>query len=80
MLLAFLFYTLNIIGGLLDATVIYHDNTTATAYAKYPKYHVKSKLIDTRYRFIRDIIIQDLAVLKHISKSDITKLIARDAF
>ncbi|KAK4382869.1 Retrovirus-related Pol polyprotein from transposon TNT 1-94 [Sesamum angolense] len=41
-----------------DAVVIYCDNTTTIAYAKDPKYHGRTKHIDTRYHFIHDSIVQ----------------------
>ncbi|XP_073109312.1 secreted RxLR effector protein 161-like [Elaeis guineensis] len=48
--------SLNVIGHLCEAVVIFYDNTAAIAYRKDPKYYRKSKHIDTRYHFIHDII------------------------
>ncbi|KAL0311685.1 UNVERIFIED_CONTAM: Retrovirus-related Pol polyprotein from transposon TNT 1-94 [Sesamum calycinum] len=55
------------------------------AYAKDPKYHGRTKHIDTRYHFIRDSITQGEVVLRHIPTNDMitdpfTKLLRRDAF
>ncbi|KAL0307493.1 UNVERIFIED_CONTAM: Copia protein [Sesamum angustifolium] len=68
-----------------DAVVIYCDNTAAIAYAKDPKYHGRTKHIDTRYHFIRDSIAQEEVVLRHIPTDDMiadlfTKPLPRDAF
>ena len=61
------------------------DNTAALAVAKDPKYHGKTKHIKKRYHYIKDAIIENDVVLKHISTSNmvadpLTKLIARDVF
>ncbi|KAL0333148.1 UNVERIFIED_CONTAM: Retrovirus-related Pol polyprotein from transposon TNT 1-94 [Sesamum calycinum] len=55
------------------------------AYAKDPKYHRRTKHIDTRYHFIRDSIAQGEVVLRHIPTNDMivdpfTKPLRRDAF
>ncbi|KAL0445213.1 UNVERIFIED_CONTAM: Copia protein [Sesamum latifolium] len=68
-----------------DVVVIYCDNTATIAYAKDPKYHGRTKHIDTIYHFIRDSIVQGEVVLKHIPTNDMiadpfTKLLRRDAF
>ncbi|KAL0284949.1 UNVERIFIED_CONTAM: Retrovirus-related Pol polyprotein from transposon TNT 1-94 [Sesamum angustifolium] len=68
-----------------DAVVIYCDNTTAIAYAKDPKYHGRTKHIDTRYHFIRDSIAQEEVVLRHIPTNDMiadpfTKPLRREHF
>ncbi|KAL0457636.1 UNVERIFIED_CONTAM: Retrovirus-related Pol polyprotein from transposon TNT 1-94 [Sesamum latifolium] len=46
--------SLRISAHINDAVVIYCDNTATIAYAKDPKYHGRTKHIDTRYHFIRD--------------------------
>ncbi|KAL0461125.1 UNVERIFIED_CONTAM: Retrovirus-related Pol polyprotein from transposon TNT 1-94 [Sesamum latifolium] len=68
-----------------DVVVIYCDNTTTIAYAKDPKYHGRTKHIDTRYHFIRDSIAQGEVILRHIPTNDMiadpfTKPLRRDAF
>lgn len=77
--------SLDITGHLDKAVVIYCDNTAAIAYAKDPKYHGRTKHIDTRLHFIRDNIAKGQVVLKYISTHEmvadpLTKPIARDAF
>ena len=59
------------------------DNTTTLAVAKDPKYHEKTKHIKKRCHYIRDVIIENDVVLKHISTSNmavdpLTKPIAMD--
>ena len=68
-----------------NPVTIHCDSTTALAYAKDPKYYGKTKHIDIRYQYIRDMVAQKEVVLKHISTSQMiaypfTKPIARDAF
>ncbi|KAL0291277.1 UNVERIFIED_CONTAM: Retrovirus-related Pol polyprotein from transposon TNT 1-94 [Sesamum calycinum] len=68
-----------------DVVVMYCDNTTTIAYAKDPKYHERTKRIDTRYHLIRDSIAQGEVVLRHIPTNvmivdPFTKPLSRDAF
>ncbi|KAL0431869.1 UNVERIFIED_CONTAM: Retrovirus-related Pol polyprotein from transposon TNT 1-94 [Sesamum radiatum] len=77
--------SLRISAHINDAVVIYCDNTTTIAYAKDPKYHGRTKHIDTRYHFIRDSVAQGEVVLRHIPTNDMiadpfTKPLRRDAF
>ena len=49
------------------------------------KYHGKTKNIQIRYHFVKDMIMQNEVVLKHIPTNEMvadpfTKPIARDAF
>ena len=55
------------------------------AYAKDPKYHGKSKHIEIKYHFIRDMVARGEVVMKHISTGSmvtnpLTKPVARDVF
>ena len=57
----------------------------AIAYAKDPKYYGRSKHIETRYHFIRDIIAQGQIVIKFASTDDMiadpfTKPLVRNVF
>ncbi|GMP24424.1 hypothetical protein CsSME_00045591 [Camellia sinensis var. sinensis] len=57
----------------------------ALAYAKDPKYHGRTKHIDVRFNFIRDILAQKEVILEHIPTSrmvadPLTKPIARDVY
>ncbi|KAL0303266.1 UNVERIFIED_CONTAM: Retrovirus-related Pol polyprotein from transposon TNT 1-94 [Sesamum radiatum] len=77
--------SLRILADINDAEVIYCDNTATIAYAKDPKYHRRTKHIDTRYHFIRDSVVQGEVALMHIPTNDMiadpfTKPLRRDAF
>ena len=52
-----------------EAVKMYCDSMAALAYAKDPKYHSKSKHIQTRYNYIRLAITQEEVILQHISTS-----------
>ncbi|KAL0293499.1 UNVERIFIED_CONTAM: Retrovirus-related Pol polyprotein from transposon TNT 1-94, partial [Sesamum angustifolium] len=53
-----------------DDVVICCDNTAMITYAKDPKYHGRTRHIDTRYHFIRDSIAQGEVVLRHIPTNE----------
>ena len=53
-----------------ESVVIYSDNTAALAYVKNPKYHGKSKHIEKKYHFIRDVVAKGGIVLKYIPTGD----------
>jgi hypothetical protein len=62
---------------------IYYDNTVVTI--KDLKYHEKTKHIKIRYHYIREAIIEDDVILKHIAinfmvADPLTKPITRGAF
>ena len=64
---------------------IHYDSTAAIAFMKDPKYHGRTKHINMRNSFIRDLIAQKDVILKHIPTSHmvvdpLTKLIPRDAY
>ena len=68
-----------------EAVTLYSDSTATLAYAKDPKYHGKSKHIEIKYHFIRDMVMLSEVVMKHISTGSmvadpLTKPIARDVF
>ena len=68
-----------------EAVTLYSDSTIALGYAKDPKYHEKSKHIEIKYHFIRDMVAWGEVVMKHISTGSmvadpLTKPIARDVF
>ena len=49
-------HNLNVTTCAKDAVTIHCDNTTAIAFKKDPKYHRRTKHIDMRNSFIRDLI------------------------
>ena len=68
-----------------EAVTLYCDSIGALTYAKYPKYHGKSKHIEIKYHFIRDMVARGEVVMKHISTGSmvvdpLTRTIARDVF
>ena len=68
-----------------EPVTLYCDSMAALTYAKDPKYHRKTKHIQIRYHFVRDMITQNEVVLKHIPTNEMvtdpfTKPIAKDAF
>jgi len=68
-----------------ESVVIYSDNTAALAYVKNPKYHEKSKHIEKKYHFIRDVVANGGIVLKYIPTGDMvadpfTKPLPNDVF
>jgi hypothetical protein len=67
------FQHLEVVKDASDPVIIHCDSTAALAYAKDPKYHGKTKHIDIRYHYIRDMVTHKEVVLKHIST---TRMIA----
>ena len=68
-----------------EAVTLYYDSIPALAYAKDPKYNGKSKHIEIKYHFIRDMVARGEVVMKHISTRSmvvdpLTKPIARNVF
>ncbi|GMQ07645.1 hypothetical protein CsSME_00051760 [Camellia sinensis var. sinensis] len=75
---------LDVVTHTSDPVTIHCDSMAALAYAKDPKYHGRTKHIDVRFNFIRDILAQKEVILEHIPTSrmvadPLTKPIARDA-
>lgn len=61
------------------------DNQAIFAYTKDPKYHYRTKHIDTKYNFVRDIIEQKEVAIQYISTHQMvadpfTKKIAKDVY
>ena len=76
---------LNLTPRVDDPVEIWCDNTTATQYAKDPKFHRKAKYIKTRYHFVRDTIKLKEVVVKFVSTNKmivdlLTKPTPRDVF
>ena len=65
--------------------LVYSDSQAAIAYTKDPKYHSKTKHIDTKYNFVRDMVARKQACMQYISTHKMvadpfTKAIPRDVF
>ena len=79
------FQNLKVVKDALDPVTVHCDSMVALAYAKDSKYHGRTKHIDIRYHYIRDMVAHNEVVLKHIFTSlmiadPLTKPIGRDAF
>ena len=78
-------HNLNVTPHNNESVVIYSDNTAALAYVKNLKYHGKSKHIEKKYHFIRDVVAKGGIILKHIFTGDMvvdpfTKPLQNDVF
>ena len=65
--------------------ILYCDSLAALAYTKDPKYHSKTKHIDIKYYFVRDVVASAEITLQYISTREMivdpfTKAITRDLF
>ena len=68
-----------------DQTLIYYDNNSDIALSKHHVFYRKSKHIDARYRFIREIVNKGDIYLEHCKSQDqladiFTKPLAIDVF
>ena len=62
----------------LDTTVIYCDNKSRICLEKNHVFHDKSKHIEIRYQFIRDMVQRGVVRLHHISTNEkITDIITK---
>jgi hypothetical protein len=69
----------------MDLVTIYSDSMAALAYVKDPKYYGKTKHIEIKYHYIRDMVAKKEVFLEHISTKNmladpLTKPIVRDPF
>jgi hypothetical protein len=76
---------LDVVPSAMDPITIYSDSMVALAYAKDPKYHGKTKHIEIKYHYIREMVAKKEVFLEHISTKNmladpLTKPIARDPF
>jgi hypothetical protein len=59
---------IDLFGSKLDPTVIYCDNQSCIKLFENPTFHDKSKHIDIRYHFIRDIVLNGVVKLQYINE------------
>ena len=76
---------LNVITDARQPVTLYCDNQAVIAYTKDSRYHSKSKHIETRYNFVRDIVAQKEVKIQYISMHQmvadpLTKLVTRDVY
>ena len=68
-----------------DLVLVKCDSQAAIAYTKDPKYHSKTKHIDIKYNFVKDMVAHKKVNMKYITTREmvadpLTKLIPRDIF
>ena len=76
---------LEIVTGLRRPVTTYYDNEATISFTKDAKYHSKSKHIETKYNFVRDIVVKKEVLMQHISThfmvvDPLTKAMTRDVF
>ena len=76
---------LNVVTDATQPVTLYCDNQAAIAYTKDPKYHNKSKHIETKYNFVKDIVAQKEIKIQYISTQQmvadpLTKPVTRDVY
>lgn len=79
------FENLNLDADTEKPVTIYCDSQAAIVYTKDAKYHSKSKHIETKYNFVRDIVTKNGVIIKYISTHEmvadpLTKSVTRDVF
>ena len=77
--------SLEIVKDVFGPTTVYSDSQDMIAYVKESKYHERTKHIDTKNNFIRDIISRNEVILKYLPTHEMvadpfTKSILRDMF
>ncbi|XP_075096534.1 secreted RxLR effector protein 161-like [Nicotiana tabacum] len=68
-----------------EAVLVYCDSEAAISSTKDPKFHCKTKHIDIKYNYARDMVKRKVVNVKYVSTKDIladplTKPLSRDAF
>ena len=53
-----------------DAMALYCDNLSAINISKNPIQHSRTKHIDIRHHFIRDLVEENVVVLKHVATEE----------
>ena len=76
---------LEVVESVSQPMVVYNDSEVAIAYTKDPKYYGKTKHIDTRFNYVRDLTAQKELNMVYISTHEMladpfTKPILRDIF
>ena len=68
-----------------DSVLVNYDSQAAIAYTKDPKYHNKTKRINIKYNFVKDMVAHKKVNMKYIPTREmvadpLTKPIPRDIF
>ena len=69
----------------IESVVISCDSQAAIAYIKDPKFHVKTKHIDIKYNFVKDMVARKEVNVKYITTQEMvaypfTKPIYKEAY
>ncbi|KAJ3655891.1 hypothetical protein Zmor_014999 [Zophobas morio] len=54
----------------LSQMVLFSDNQGALRLAQYPVYHARSKHIDLRHHYIREVVKNDSLTIQHVPSQD----------
>ena len=60
----------DLFGGKLDSTIIHCDNQSCIKLSNNPVFHDRSKHIEMRYHFIRDLVQRGALKLQYIRTND----------
>ena len=76
---------LGVTGKAASPVLVYCDSQAAIAYTKDPKFHCKTKHIDIKYNYIKDVVARKDVNIQYISThrmlaDPMTKPIPRDVF
>ncbi|OIT36922.1 retrovirus-related pol polyprotein from transposon tnt 1-94, partial [Nicotiana attenuata] len=68
-----------------EPMLVYYDSEAAISSTKDPKFHCKTKHIDIKYNYARDMVRRKVVNVKYVSTKDmladpLTKPLSRDAF
>ncbi|XP_075077342.1 secreted RxLR effector protein 161-like [Nicotiana tabacum] len=69
----------------IESVLVYCDSEAAISSTKDPKFHCKTKHIDIKYNYARDMVRRKVVNVKYVSTKDmlvdpLTKPLSRDAF
>ncbi|OIT30359.1 retrovirus-related pol polyprotein from transposon tnt 1-94 [Nicotiana attenuata] len=69
----------------VEPVLVYCDSEAAISSTKDPKFHCKTKHIDIKYNYVRDMVRRNLVNVKYVSTKDmladpLTKPLSRDTF